>query len=657
MAKKKQYKHVKAKTVQEIDVKLAFEPSKTQKYIIYSLLIILPALLAAYYVYHALSVNGYFGFPLDDPWIHLTFAKNLVEFQSFSFFKNEMITSGSTSPVYTFLLAAVYIFYKNEFILSYIIGILFFCFSSYFVYRLSSLEFRKENLYALAVSVLFILDRHMNFISNSGMETTMFIFILIAAAYFYRKRQAVPFAVFLGLTIWGRPDGAAFIAAVIIDYAVLYVLSKKDKSVKLFDKKDIRNIIIASSAFIICYFILNFILSGSILPNTYAAKTTYYTPEYRSRLMFLKLEVWDYFTYGVYTLIIIGFFIAFLKLLYDIFKSKYNPNLLYFAFILILISLYWYKLPYAHRFGRYLMPVIPFFILISITGYREFLIITAKYFKNKTVLQYTGVLLLSAGIIWSVINYKENINTYTEHCKYINDRQVTAAIWLRDNTNENDIVATHDIGAIGFYSNRKIVDVAGLVNPELISKIQDRDYNNYMTGYMKQQGVTYIAFLREWYRIVNQNPLFTTAETMPPEIMEIFKFIPGKTYILPSMTKSCLMEAEKYFGQRNPQAMRSVLQVLVQCRDLSPDCAFTYFLLANAYLALNDKANYENNIKKALEIFPDDKYSLQLAANYSKNERKFEEAKNYYEKYLSFFPDDEKAKSSLQAVLDSLKNK
>ena len=56
--------------------------------------------------WNAYRVNGAAGFPLDDPWIHLQFAKNLHEYGSYSYYRNQTVTSGSTSPLYTLLLAA-----------------------------------------------------------------------------------------------------------------------------------------------------------------------------------------------------------------------------------------------------------------------------------------------------------------------------------------------------------------------------------------------------------------------------------------------------------------------------------------------------------------------------------------------------------------------
>ena len=58
-------------------------------------------LTGLFFLFMAKSQNGYFCFPLDDTWIYLTFARNIVEFGSFSYYKNQLSTSGSTSPLYT----------------------------------------------------------------------------------------------------------------------------------------------------------------------------------------------------------------------------------------------------------------------------------------------------------------------------------------------------------------------------------------------------------------------------------------------------------------------------------------------------------------------------------------------------------------------------
>ncbi|MFA5404846.1 MAG: hypothetical protein WC358_07930 [Ignavibacteria bacterium] len=275
MAQKKDKKKQTQKEV--INLELPFEPNNNIKLLIIIAIAIVSFGLSFYYLNFAKTQNSGFGFPLDDPWIHLTFARNLVDYHSFSYFKNEMATAGSTSPIYTLILAAGFFVMKNEMVLSYILGIAFLILSGIAFYKLSSVEFDKENYYALIFTGIFLIDKWLNFISLSGMETTMFIFILLATAYFYKKRKAIPFAIFLGLIMWGRPDGVTFIGALAVDYFLARYFAKTDKSITLFSKNELIKIGIISCAIVLVYFGMNLMLSGSIMPNTYTAKIVYYS--------------------------------------------------------------------------------------------------------------------------------------------------------------------------------------------------------------------------------------------------------------------------------------------------------------------------------------------------------------------------------------------
>jgi tetratricopeptide (TPR) repeat protein len=496
----------------------------------------------------------------------------------------------------------------------------------------------------------------MNFISVSGMETTMFIFILIATAYFYRQKQVVPFGVFLSLILWSRPDGLAFIGAIVVDIFIQNYFAKTNPEIKLFSKNDFMKIGIVAAIFFSLYVIMNYTLSGSLLPNTYNAKLTYYAPEFRSQADFLKGEVWDYFTAGSYAIVMVGFFAGTILALLDLFKKKYNNNFLYIIFIFTFIFIYWYKLPYAHRFGRYMMPVIPFMIIVSSIGFKEFFKAFGKFMNNRTIAIYGTVVMLLLITVLSFINYLDNKSEYIKECKYINDRQVMAAKWIKENTKENDIIATHDVGAIGFYSQRKIVDVAGLVTPELINKISDVNYVATMNEYLKKSGVTYLAFLREWYRVVNQTPLFTTQDISPMEIMEVYKYDPVKTNILSKVSNSMIMEVQNRLSSRNPQQIQSVVPILNRSLQTDPNSSLTYFYLGIAGMMTNDNKAGESNMLKALEIYPDFKDALlQLGIFYNRNNRK-EDAQKYLEKYLLLNPNDQKVKDQLKEITEALKN-
>lgn len=651
MAKNKKAENKKTAKTEKVNIEIPFEPNKNQTYIIYFSIAALSVLLAVVYLISANSVNGYNGFPLDDPWIHLTFAKNLAEYGSFSYFKNEMSTAGSTSPIYTMILAVGFLITKNEMVLSYALGIIFFVLAGIWFYRLSSFEFAKENMFAIACTAIFIIDKWMNFIADSGMETTMFIFLLLITAYSYKKRQSAATAVFAGLLIWTRPDATAFLGALVLDYLWCVYLSKKDKSIVLFTKSELIKMGGIFAVIILAYFGMNLKLSGSILPNTYNAKLTYYAPEFRSRSAFLQGEVWDYFTSGAYGLVMFGFIISTLKFLFDTAKKKYNPNFLYIVFAFALVFIYWYKLPYAHRFGRYLMPIIPFMIIVSMGGFRELAKLTASYFKSKQLGNGLNFILILLVLVLSVPNYLDNKTAYATECKYINDRQVVAAKWIRDNTKETDIIGTHDVGAIAFYSQRKIVDVAGLVTPELINKLHDKNYVEYMREYLKKNNVAYLAFLREWYRVVNQTPLFISPEGAPQEIMEVFKFNPDSTHILSKEVNSGVEYVGQFINQKGMQ--NQALNVLNQMLTMDNKSSLTYYLMAIVYGSANDAKNYEKSLLKAVELYPDYKEALIGLGNYYKSLNDKPNAKKYLERYVMLKPSDTKAIEILKSVSDT----
>lgn len=628
-----------------------YRPNRVVKIIFYTLAVLLPVFLTYVYLRSSFKYNKVFSFPLDDPWIHLTFAKNLAEYFSFSYFKNEMITAGSTSPLYTILLSVGFFVTSNEMVLSYILGILFFVLGVVAFYRLTSFEFDRENVFAMLCTGIFIIDKWINFIAVSGMETTMFIFLLILCSYFYKERKAVPFAVILGLTMWTRPDSVAFIGAIAADYILLKLFSGNKDNVNFFSPEEMKKILIIFLGIVGLYVLMNYSLSGSLLPNTYTAKLTYYSPEFRSRTDFFQYEVWEYFKQGSYYVLMIGFLFSLLKFLYDLYKRTYNQNTVYILFVLFLVAIYFIKLPYAHRFGRYMMPIIPFFILTATLGFRDLARFINKFTSNVLFSKSVFYILIGITFFMGVKDYDEKRDMYVQETKYIYDRQVEAAKWLKENTSENDVIATHDIGAIGFYSGRKIVDVAGLITPELINKINDADYINYMTEFLKKNKVTYLAFLREWYRVINQKPLFTTIYRLVPEVMEVYKYDPDKTKIISREANGLLMNAQSLVGQK---AGQQIIYITNRVLAIEPECSEAYFLRGYAYYLNGDNANYEKNIQKALELFPE-YYEVQYYfGEYLVNKKRFSEAKPHLEKYMELDSNNVKVKEYMKQINDSL---
>ncbi len=621
------------------------------KYLIYFILIALPVFLAYNYYSYALKVNGYNSFQLDDGWIHLQFAKNLAEYFSFSYFKDEMVTAGSTSPLYTFIIAVGFFITKNEMLLSYFVGVLFFALSSLIIFKLSMRDFSKDFLASLICAGLFILDRMMNFISLSGMETTMYVFILLLAAYFYKERKTYSLAVMLGLVIWSRPDGAAFIAAVTVDL-ILALFYFKNEEIKKIYTKDI--LLKMAGIFVLisgAYFLMNLVIAGTIFPNTYSAKIAYFA-DAEKKLSYITDKVFPFFSSLSYSLYIAGFAAAVIKFMYDLFKRNFSENSLYIIFFAFFLLLYMIKLPEVNRFGRYVMPLVPFFILLTVSGYRELLIFINKFLKNSFILRFAFIIF--AGIIFyrSIGDYETFKSFYAEQCKYIYDRQVKTAMWLKENTKEDDILGVHDIGAIGFYSGRKLVDVAGLVTPYLNERLIEKNYSQLMTDYLKENGVSYVAFLREWYRPVNQKSLFKAPDNSPQEVMEVYKFIPDTTYIISKDANYLMNKALRNLSKKDGNDIVNSMNMVI---ELEPEYAEAYYLRAYGYSLLNNTAKYEEDLKNTILHYPGFKEAQSNLGMYLMENGRYAEAEEPLKKELELDPVNKAVQDSLK-VIENLKS-
>ena len=84
------------------------------------------------------------------------------------------------------------------------------------------------------------------------------------------------------------------------------------------------------------------------------------------------------------------------------------------------------------------------------------------------------------------------------------------AIWLKDNTPEDSLIVLHDIGVVGYFSDRKIIDLVGLTNPEVSKYYWDRSSKRLYSfserriiDYLKEKKPDYLVMIPEWDRYFN----------------------------------------------------------------------------------------------------------------------------------------------------------
>src|SRR5258708_8650641 len=139
-------------------------------------------------VYLVVSTAGSsVGFPLDDAWIHQTYARNLGLRGEFSFVPGQP-SAGSTSRLWTGLLAIGYLLRINPLVWAYGLGAALLALNAWLVYRLVLRWWPPDSagasVAALAGGLLVTVEWHLVWSAGSGMETLLFSACALAGFFF-----------------------------------------------------------------------------------------------------------------------------------------------------------------------------------------------------------------------------------------------------------------------------------------------------------------------------------------------------------------------------------------------------------------------------------------------------------------------------------------
>jgi tetratricopeptide (TPR) repeat protein len=195
--------------------------------------------------------------------------------------------------------------------------------------------------------------------------------------------------------------------------------------------------------------------------------------------------------------------------------------------------------------------------------------------------------------------FARTFGEYRGFARYHLERHVRAGRWLAAHTPKDAVGATHDLGAIAFYSQRRIVDITGLVTPEVVPHILKPDYIPFLERLFASRRVTYLAVLEDWQAVDNQTPLFEADPN--PELLHIYDWRPGTTHLVSaSVYGSELRALAALESGRYEEAMTHVRALLA-----TDDRASTVWSLYGTVLDRSGRsAEAEPAFRRALELFP-----------------------------------------------------
>ncbi len=460
-------------------------------------------LFLVYFLRTSLAITGgQLGAPLDDAWIHFQFARNLSQGHGFSYNPGEP-QPGSTAPLWTLLLAGVGLFTAEAhhfLVASLILSAGFMLLAIWLAYGFAWWVGQHQGFALLAALGTLLAGRFL-WAGLAGMETTAFAALSLAAIWLYSREGLRPLpALLFALSSQIRPEGHLLFALALADTAYQWVRVNGQWSMVNW-RAMVRQMGVALGIYLLVglpYTLFSLSVTGHPLPNTFYAKAG-------SQYLFSWRTVQE----------TVGFHwrdnpMALLLLLAGLWPL-WQRSRLAVAWLLLLPLFVGLIIDQVWHYGRYTLPLIPLQMVTAALGLQWLWAQIQRLWPQSKWTRALPVVVILLFVFAGGRNLPQWATTLGQNSQEILTVDVAIAHWLAENTPPDALIAVDDIGAIGFLSGRRLLDLNGLISPELWPVIKEevagRPRNEATTRLLSELQPDYLAVFPEWHWEVATNPL------------------------------------------------------------------------------------------------------------------------------------------------------
>ncbi|MCB9453605.1 MAG: hypothetical protein H6672_19410 [Anaerolineaceae bacterium] len=415
---------------------------------------------AVFLVYASTSLaggRGAFLLPLDDVYIHFQYAKQLAAGQPYVYNPGLPPTSGATSFLYPYVLAAGYLLGFQGLNLSLwamVVGALALAASIWLMYRIGQVWGVPDWL-ALSLAVIFGLSGPVSWHFMSGMETGIVIFLALWTLYAVSRcafRGSILAATLLALI---RPE-AGLLA--LLTVPVIFWESRPLRRRHIWLLLPI--VAIGGQP------LVNLLMTGSAVASGNAAKSVlgtvpFYWDEAIGRIFGQFVRMWRELISGVssreglYILFTIPAFglLGLGRLLLR--RDRRALGLMLVGWLLVgtmavatLDTAFWH-------FKRYQMPLLILTFPLAAYG-------LALMLRRWRVVVYGVVGLTLLAGLGTGLQFQAH---FALNVDYVYRQPLQMARWLAAHTPEDAVIAVHDVGMMRYMGGRTTLDIVGLTTP------------------------------------------------------------------------------------------------------------------------------------------------------------------------------------------------
>lgn len=479
-------------------------------------------IVAALLVFHYRVASGP-GYPLDDSWIHLAFARHLAHGEGFGVNAGQAST-GSTSPLWTLGLAPALLVGAGHAVWPWLLGLIALAgtglAASAVTRRLLARQGETGGALAAAAPILggllAVSSAGLVWSAAGAMEAPLFTLLLLLAWSEHLKDHArrapgggrfPSWGILAGLAILARPEGLIF--------AGLLALSARSVRTALLQ-------LLVALAVYTPYGIYCLVQSGRLWPSTFFAKTTRalaglpdadYLGESLGLIARLMPALIVLLAAGWLLWVTGALMIRQAKQTENALRAprpgrwvRWRPYLPGVGFLIALPLAYasmgrtFLFAGVAGNFGRYFFPLAPFLALAGLMT----AIAGAARWRGR--LRPAWLLLAIAGLTgWHAGHAWGQASRFAHNVRDVNAMQVEMAHRLARDLPSGSLVAANDVGALAYFTDLRVLDLVGIVSPEVqpvLFPLRQRDRrtrHEALFGLLVRLQPAAIVVFPEWY--------------------------------------------------------------------------------------------------------------------------------------------------------------
>ncbi|HEX4496159.1 MAG TPA: hypothetical protein VIE43_10880 [Thermoanaerobaculia bacterium] len=458
-------------------------------------------------------LKGGLGFPLDDSWIHLQFARNLAHGAGLSYNPGQLVT-GSTAPLWTALLSLLFLLPGNVVVWTQLLGIALYLAGIDATWRLARELGLDRGLAALATA-LTLSTSWLVWSALSGMEIPLFVLLSLWGMILHLRERAddrrppLSLAV-LAVAVLARPEGVLLLLLAFLDRFFVFgdaagaLRWRRPSWRALLAGAGLAALALAGSFFFYGW------TGGSVLPTTYAAKgggeVRHLLPDLRYLAnvigLFFRPQPWA-------TLLAAGGAVALASRL----GTPRDRGLLPALWLLGMPLAYSLLTPGPNKmlgnFGRYYFPLFPVLAILAVLALEP---LTRLRLPSplRAILGTIGAVALLAPTI-GVLMQGETF--YAQNVGNVEESDVAIARWLAAHVPADAVLAVNDIGAIKYLLPNRIVDLASIATPEIGHEVNHAvaagtPWPDAMLAALERRHPDYVVIFPSWFPTLAADPRF-----------------------------------------------------------------------------------------------------------------------------------------------------